>query len=135
MRPLLGNCRRRVLPTADAGQRVPQGPIGRYLPAAQGQHAVHQGPSGIRWRPIALEPICARTVAAHVATDLDGELPAGADAADGEGADSVIALGEAAAPECRRGEMAGEPLHRLDRLAAEKLFEQLEVVSWRVHGP
>jgi hypothetical protein len=31
--------------------------------------------------------------------------------------------------------MAREPLHHLDRLAGEKLFEQFEVRSWRVHDP
>jgi hypothetical protein len=31
--------------------------------------------------------------------------------------------------------MMREPFHRLDRLAGEKLFDQLEVVSWRNHHP
>jgi hypothetical protein len=134
MQGFLGNCRVRVLPTTEAGQRVPQGPIGRYLPAAQRQHAVHQGPSWIRWRPIALEPKPALAVSAQLAIQGARDLPAGADAADGEGTDPVTALTEAPALEPGPGEMPREPLHRRDRLAGEKLFDDVDVV-WRIHGP
>jgi hypothetical protein len=50
-------------------------------------------------------------------------------------ADRPISVRQVPAPDCVRGEMAREPLHHLDRLAGEKLFEQFEVRSWRVHDP
>jgi hypothetical protein len=50
-------------------------------------------------------------------------------------ADGHITLGEALTGECGRGEMAGEPLHHLDRLAGEELPDQFEVVARRIHGP
>ncbi len=78
-----------------------------------------------------------RTVAAHVAPDLAGEFPAGADAADGEGADLLVALFEALAGKGGRREEMGEPPHRLDRLAGEHPFDfdQVEVVVWGIHHP
>src|SRR5260221_10778764 len=90
--------------------------------AAQGQDAMHQGPSRICWRMMTLILIGGRTVAAHVAPDLAGEFPAGADAADGEGADLLAALFEALAGKGGRREEMGEPPHRLDRAGGRASF-------------